>query len=277
MIYKRCGQSSIHLPQLSLDLGGRLHEGTPIIHPNKILYTALELGICSWDISSDDIATFQKSEDLLKDFLQERGKRDDLFLASGISPRNRPFYRSNGRKGIRQELDRLLPELGCDYLDLFYLSDPFQDGAAEEAAATLACEINRGRILYAGLSGFTTSDTQKWMDCLQDAGVSTLLVKHPYSPAQRLVEQTLDHLLEMTHTGLCASSPFLLEEKDKAAFETLAKKRNQSTLQLILSWLFRQNYVNSVLLPFLAPAELENCAQWLNQAEISTGELADLG
>lgn len=276
MIYKRCGKSSIHLPQLSLDLGGRLDGGTPIIHPVKNLYAALELGICSWDISSENISTFQKSEDLLKDFLQERGKREDLFLASGISPKNRPFFRSNGRKGIRQELDRLLPELGCDYLDLFYLSDPFQDGTAEEAAAALASEIDRGRVLYGGLSGFNTSDTQKWMDCLKDAGVPTLLVKHPYSPTQRQVEQTLDHLLEMTHTGLCASSPFYLEEKEKTAFTTLAKKRNQSTLQLILSWLFRQNYVDTVQLPFLTPEELENCAQWLNQPEITIEELAEL-
>lgn len=274
MIYKRCGNSSIHTPQLSLDLSRNLEGFKSPESPLSYLQTALEAGICSWDISSESLENFQRAEAYLKDFIKQGNARKNLFLATGISPDHQPLYRSNGRKGIRQELDRLLPVLNCDYIDLFYLSDPYKDGTAEEAVAALENEIRKGRVLYAGLSGFNTSDSQKWMDCLNEAGIPALLVKQPYSPAQRQVEDTLDHLLEMTSTGLAAESPFSMGLEQRNTFMNLAEKRGQHLLQLVLCWLFRQSYVHSVLLPLMPEKELQKCCSWLDQPEISTEELA---
>jgi len=276
MIYKRCGNSSIHIPQLSLDLSRNLDGYDAPESPLSCLHSALEAGICSWDISSETTEDFQRAEDLLKDFLDQGNNRNQLFLATGISPKHQPLFRNNGRKGIRQEMDRLLQKLNCEYIDLFYLSDPFRDGEPEEAAAALEYEIGKGRILYAGLDGFNTSDSQKWMDCLKEAGIPTLLVKQSYSPAIRQVEKTLDHLLEMTFTGLAVERPFDLSLEQRNSFLSLAEKRGQTLLQLILSWLFRQAYVHSVFLPMMPEKVLQNCCSWLDHPEISAEELQQL-
>lgn len=247
MLYQRCADSSIHLPQLSLSLSG-LGDLSPD-EGERILSHSLEQGICHWDLCpsspQEEEALFLRTADYIKSSFY----REDLFLSAGISCREKSFFRAAGARGIRQQIDRTLSQLGVDYLDLFYISDPQGDTAAEESLQALKREIDRGRILYGGIRDFNTSECQKRIDLMREMAIPPLVIRASYSLENRWVEQTLDHLMEMSGLNMIATDSLHRTEEQEETLKGLAQKRGQTVDQISIAWILHQPFVNSLLLP----------------------------
>lgn len=247
MLYQRCSNSSIHLPQLSLSLSGITEFSTE--ETDRLLYTAIEQGLCHWDLCPSHLQEEEALAIRTGEFLKTSHYRGDLLLSTGISLREKPFYRQTGARGIREHVDRLLNLLGTDYLDIFYLSDAQIDTSVEESLEALKREIDRGRILYGALRDFNTSESQKRIDLMKEMGIPALVIRANYSLEQRWVEQTLDHLMEMSELNMIASNPLARSEEQNLKLKEIARQRDQTMDQLSLSWLLHQPFVNSILIP----------------------------
>jgi len=272
VIYQRCGKSSIRLPLISLDLTESI-DIPQNENADAQLMKALDLGINYWDISTQQISKQQQAEARLFSFLKHSGQRERIFLSTSISPTISPFFSAQGIKGIQMELDRMLHSLELDYVDLFLLNERGKDCPLDETISAISREFQRGRILYAGLWDFNTSDSQKWQDTLREAGVPLLLHKTPYSPGNREVEKTLDHLLEITETGMIAVDPFDLPEDSIQMWQNLAQKRNQTAEQMSIAWVLRQSYVNSVMLPLSTPQKMDQFCETIDKLVFEQDEL----
>lgn len=64
-----------------------------------------------------------ETEEWLGDFIQKRGRRDDLVIATKYSlpmPTGSVAHCGNNRKNMMQALQKSLERLKTDYIDLFY-------------------------------------------------------------------------------------------------------------------------------------------------------------
>ncbi|MDA3850480.1 MAG: aldo/keto reductase [Spirochaetaceae bacterium] len=271
MIYQKVGKSSIHLPLLSVDIcQGDLENKSY----GRLLSEAKERGLIHWDLTTSTVKKEMNALDRWQDFRKSLNPSHELFISAGISPIEKKFYRSSGKKGVKEQIDYLLKVMQRDYLDLFYISDTQGDTPSEESSEALAQEIRQGRILYAGLRDYNTSDTQALMDHLSDRGIPVLMHRRHYSFSNREVERTLDHLLEVTETGLSVTQPFKWDKRHESGLRTLAKQRSQTLEQLCLAWVFRQNYVNNVLIGLHSEEQLEECCLSLDNLSFDENESA---
>ncbi len=111
-------------------------------------------------IDTADGYTEGHSEELLGDFISERGLRDRVVLATKFTfnrePGN-PNAGGNGRKNIYRALEGSLRRLQTDYVDLYWLHAWDTITPVEEVVSTLNDLVRAGKIRYYGFS-----DTPAW-------------------------------------------------------------------------------------------------------------------
>jgi aryl-alcohol dehydrogenase-like predicted oxidoreductase len=111
-------------------------------------------------IDTADGYTEGHSEELLGKFIDERGLRDRVVLATKFSfnaePGN-PNAGGNGRKNIYRALEGSLRRLQTDYIDLYWLHAWDTITPVEEVVSTLNDLVRAGKIRHYGFS-----DTPAW-------------------------------------------------------------------------------------------------------------------
>ena len=144
-------------------------------------------------IDTADVYTNGTSERWLGEFVQARGLRDQLVLASKFSfnlGEKNGNIGGNGRKNILRAVEGSLKRLGTDYLDLYYLHAWDQVTPAEEVMRTLDDLVRAGKVRHIGLS-----DVPAWYA----ARAQTLAEWRGFEPVSALqlqyslVERNLEH------------------------------------------------------------------------------------
>jgi aryl-alcohol dehydrogenase-like predicted oxidoreductase len=101
-----------------------------------------------------------RSEEMLGKFINERGLRDQVVLATKFtfnSTRGNPNAGGNGRKNIYRALEGSLRRLQVDYIDLYWLHVWDRVTPVEEVVSTLHDLVRAGKIRHYGFS-----DTPAW-------------------------------------------------------------------------------------------------------------------
>lgn len=174
--------------------------------------------------------TYGRTEEYIGTWLQRRGKRDDVVLASKVVGRAEGMTYIRGgsrldRENIEQALDASLKRLRTDYIDLYQLHWPDRktnffgqlgyhheadDDAVplEETLSVLRDLVQAGKIHHVGLSNETPWGVMRSLHFSETKRLPRVAsVQNPYSLLNRTFEIGLAEIAHRESVGLLAYSP----------------------------------------------------------------------
>ena len=306
--FRRCGQSGVLLPLISLGLWHNFGFIDNLHNGRMILRTAFNHGITHFDLANNYGPSFGSAEENFGTILRHdfNAYRDELFISTkaGFDMWPGPYGNLGSKKYLVASLDRSLKRMGLDYVDVFYHHRPDPDTPLYETMSALDLIVRQGKALYAGISNYPADLAREAIAILRDLGTPCLIHQARYSMMDRWVEDGLLDVLGETGTGLIAFSPLEqgmltpryldgIPEGSRAAksmtylekdfvekripylnkLNEIARDRGQSLSQMAVSWLLKDERVTSVLLGASSPDQLLENLKSLDNRSFSKEEL----
>lgn len=309
MPYRRCGNSGIKLPALSLGLWHNFGHVDVLENSRRILHLAFDSGVTHFDLANNYGPPPGSAEENFGRILREdfRGYRDELIISSkaGYTMWEGPYGDWGSKKYLVSSLDQSLRRMGLEYVDIFYHHRPDPETPLEETMRTLDQIVRQGKALYAGISNYPAAKAAEAIELLRQLGTPCLIHQPKYSMFERWVEGGLLEVLEAEGVGCIPFSPLaqgMLTDKylrgipadSRAAKPTgflqksdltedrlgrisrlneLALGRGQTLAQMALAWLLKDRRITSVLIGASKPEQLSDSLKCLQNIDFSTGEL----
>jgi L-glyceraldehyde 3-phosphate reductase len=311
MTYRRCGNSGIKLPMISLGLWHNFGEIDDFENCRKILHTAFDNGITHFDLANNygpppGAAEVTFGKILKKDF---KLYRDELIISSkagwGMWPG--PYGDLGSKKYLVASLDQSLQRMGLDYVDIFYHHRPDPETPLEETMTALDLIVRQGKALYVGISSYKPEETTKAIKLLKELGTPCLIHQPRYSMLDRWVENGLLDVLGKEKVG-CITFSSLAQgmltnkylkgiPKDSRAgrhlengaitesqvtdaviekakkLNTIAAERNQTLAQMAIAWVLKDERVTSVILGASKPKQVTDAIGAIKNYNFSKEEL----
>ena len=212
LTYRRCGNSGLLLPPITLGLwhnfGGKKSMSK---EAKKMLFRAFDRGITHFDLANNYGPPAGSAEEIFGKVMNSDFKkyRDEMIISSkaGYHMWDGPYGEWGSKKYLTASLDQSLKRMKLEYVDIFY-SDGFDPlTPLEETADALTQSITSGKALYLGISSYSSKQTIKMNKLLKDRGVSCLIHQPSYSMINRWVEKDLLSTLKKLGIGCIAFSP----------------------------------------------------------------------
>jgi L-glyceraldehyde 3-phosphate reductase len=313
MQYRRCGNSGLMLPAISLGLWHNFGFADDIENCKQILFTAFDNGITHFDLANNYGPPPGAAEEVFGKILKEHftgNLRDELIISSkaGYLMWPGPYGEWGSKKSLVSSLDQSLKRMQLEYVDIFYHHRPDPDTPLEETMQALDGIVRSGKALYVGISNYQAADAKKAIDILKRFGTPCLIHQPKYSMFEIWVEDGLMDVLGNEAVGCIPFSPLaqgLLTdkylkgipvgsraEKDKrflkptditddklkviAALNDIAIARNQSLAQMALAWILKDERVTSVLIGASKPEQVLNSIACLQNILFSDAELKNI-
>lgn len=212
MPYRRCGDSGLLLPALSIGLWHNFGAVDDFVEARRLLHRAFDRGITHYDLANNYGPPPGSAEEtagrlFTTDFAKHR---DELILSTkaGHDMWDGPYGKNGSRKHLLASLDQSLKRMQLDYVDIFYSHCPDPNTRLEETMSALATAVQSGRSLYAGLSKYPLDRLKDAVTILKDMGIRCLIYQPPYSILQRGVEsEGILAYLESEGIGCIGFSP----------------------------------------------------------------------
>ncbi|MDX6349191.1 MAG: L-glyceraldehyde 3-phosphate reductase [Streptomyces sp.] len=311
MEYRRCGQSGVRLPAVSLGLWHNFGDTAPLETQRAILRRAVDRGVVHLDLANNygppaGSAEANFGAHFSADF---RPYRDELFIATkaGYDMWPGPYGEWGSRKYLLASLDQSLGRMGLDYVDVFYSHRFDPDTPLEETMGALATAVQQGKALYAGISNYPAEQHRRAAEILRELGTPLLIHQSAYNMLSRGLEDSVLDAIGETGTSLIAFSPLaqglltdrylhgvpedsrmavghflrrdaLTEERLALlhALNKIAEGRGQSLAQLALAWVLRDPRVVSVLIGASSVAQLDQNLAALDAEPLTDEEIAEI-
>lgn len=150
-------------------------------------------------------------EELLGTLLAKTGVRNEIVLAgkAGFVRRGGELVKDGSRRGLLDQLDTSLRQLGTDHLDLWQIHTPDLSVPLEETLGALEHAVRTGRTRYVGVSNFTgwqTGIAHTWLAARAE-GVPLVSNQVEYSLVNRDPEAEVVPAAHHLGMGLFAWSP----------------------------------------------------------------------
>jgi L-glyceraldehyde 3-phosphate reductase len=314
MQYRRCGQSGLKLPALSLGLWHSFGHVNTLDSQRALLRKAFDLGITHFDLANNYGPPPGSAEENFGRLLREdfTAYRDELIISTkaGYDMWQGPYGSGGSRKYLLASLDQSLKRMGVEYVDIFYSHRVDENTPMEETAAALAHAVQSGKALYIGISSYSPERTQQMADLLREWKIPLLIHQPSYNLLNRWVDKSgLLDTLEQNGAGCIAFTPLaqglltgkylngipdgsrmqvegkkargltenMLSEANLNSLRLLnemAQQRGQSMAQMALSWLLKDDRVTSVLIGASRTEQLEENVKALENLRFSAEELA---
>jgi L-glyceraldehyde 3-phosphate reductase len=309
MPYRRCGQSGLKLPEISLGLWQNFGGDTPHDTQRAILRRAFDLGVTHFDLANNYGPPYGSAEANFGEVLRGdlRPYRDELVISTkaGYDMWPGPYGEWGSRKYLLASLDQSLARLGLDYVDIFYSHRFDPETPLEETMGALDTAVRSGRALYAGISSYSAEHTAAAAAIMRQLGTPLLIHQPSYSMLNRWIEGGLLDVLAAEGMGCIAFSPLAqglltgryldgipqgsrasrggslsadqVSEANLAhlrAIRDMASARSQSLAQLALSFVLRDHRVTSAVIGASRVAQLEENLAAAGQPVLAADELA---
>lgn len=295
--YRRCGNSGLKLPLVSLGLWHNFGDITPFGVQQSLLRTAFDHGITHFDLANNYGPPYGEAERSFGEHMRRdwRPHRDELIISTkaGWDMWPGPYGNWGSRKYLMASLDQSLKRMGLEYVDIFYHHRPDPETPIEEIMGALHDIVKSGKALYVGVSNYGAEQTERAVQTLAAMGTHLLIHQPRYSLLARGAEDGLLDVLEREGVGCIAFSPLrggVLTDKylggvpadsragrdprylkpDMLTDELLAKvralnaiaaERGQTLAEMALSWVLRKPQVTSLLIGASKPEQIvANCA-----------------
>lgn len=312
MVYRRCGNSGLMLPAISLGLWHNFGWDTPHEVKQAIVRTAFDHGITHFDLANNYGPPAGSAESAFGQILREdfRDIRDEIIVSSkaGYHMWDGPYGEWGSRKNLIASCDQSLKRMGLDYVDIFYSHRFDPSTPLEETMGALDHIVRSGRALYVGISSYNSQRTREAAAILKALGTPCVIHQPSYSMINRWVEDDgLKDTLRELGIGSIAFSPLaqgMLTDKylkglpqgsratqgkslnpamldDKVvkniqALNKIAKGRGQSLAQMALAWVLRGGGITTALIGASKPQQVIDSVGAVNKLEFSASELAEI-
>ena len=212
MSFRRCGQSGLKLPALSLGLWHNFGGVDVYENSRQILQTAFDQGITHFDLANNYGPPPGSAEEnfgsiLKKDF---KAYRDELIISTkaGYTMWEGPYGDFGSKKYLVSSLDQSLQRMKLDYVDIFYHHRPDPETPLYETMSALDLIVRQGKALYVGISNYKPAEAKEAIRILKELGTPCLIHQPKYSMFERWVEdEGLLDLLEKEGVGCIPFSP----------------------------------------------------------------------
>ena len=306
--FRRCGQSGIVLPPVSLGLWQNFGGSDVFETGRAVIRRAFDRGVTHFDLANNYGPPYGSAEENFGEILRKdfRPYRNELIISSkaGWDMWPGPYGIGGSRKYLLASLDESLRRMGLEYVDIFYSHRPSMDVPLEETMGALAHAVRQGKALYVGISSYSPERTREAARILKSEGVPLLIHQPSYSMLNRWIETELLSTLEELGVGCIAFSPlaqglltdkylkgvpensrakaggsflnsFLNEEnlEHVRALNEVARGRGQSLAQMAIAWTLRDRRVTSALIGARNVEQLDNSLDAIKNLEFTAAEL----
>lgn len=213
MQYRRCGESGLYLPRISLGLWQNFGAGSDYEVMKKIILTAFDSGITHFDLANNYGPEPGMAEINFGKIFRENlvPHRDELIISTkaGYEMWQGPYGgRGGSRKYLTASLDQSLMRMGLDYVDIFYHHCMTPDTPLKETALCLGDIVRRGKALYVGMSNYNGKKMHRMHHKCDDYNAPFIINQNRYSIFDRTIEENrLKKESRDKHKGIIAFSP----------------------------------------------------------------------
>ncbi|MFO1287473.1 MAG: aldo/keto reductase, partial [Rubrivivax sp.] len=196
--YRPLGASGLKVPPLWL--GTMLFgEQTSEAEAASLLAATRERGLNALDTA--DVYTGGESERIVGRLVKADRERWIIASKAANPIGSDPNDRGTSRRWLTRAVEASLARLATDVIDLYYLHRDDETTPVEETVTTMARLVERGRILYWGLSNFSAWRVATFVETARRLNVpAPVACQPPYNLATRGVEAEL--LPACAHHGL---------------------------------------------------------------------------
>jgi len=309
MQYRRCGNSGLSLPAVSLGFWHNFGHQDDYDNALAIARTAFDLGITYFDFANNyGPPAGSAEENFGKMLASDFGRyRDELIIASkaGYEMWAGPYGDWGSRKYLVASLDQTLKRMGLDYVDIFYHHRFDPQTPLAETMGALDAIVRQGKTQYVGISNYSSDQMREAAKILSELGTPCIIHQPCYSMFDRHTEsdQRLDALEEIG-SGCAVFSPLaqgLLTSKylagipadSRAALEhflkseaitddvvqtirqlnDLASARGQTLAQMAIAWILRDPRLTTAIIGASKPEQVIDCVGAINNLKFSKDEL----
>jgi L-glyceraldehyde 3-phosphate reductase len=314
MEYRRCGNSGLKLPALSLGLWHNFGAIDDYEKCRTIIHTAFDSGITHFDLANNYGPPPGAAEETFGKILKQDFKsyRDELIISSkaGWPMWPGPYGDLGSKKYLVASLDQSLKRMGLDYVDIFYHHRPDPDTPLEETMKALDLIVRQGKALYVGISSYSALETQKAIDILNSLGTPLLIHQPKYSMLDRWVENGLLEVLGKNKVGCITFSSLaqgILTNKylngippdSRAAsgrgngaldatlltqnvlnkvkeLNNVAEQREQSLAQMSLAWVLKDERITSVIIGASKPEQVLDSIKCISKTNFTENEIESI-
>ena len=309
MEYRKCGESGLKLPAVSLGLWHNFGDNSDYENMCKMCFAAFDNGITHFDLANNYGPEAGSAEKNFGKILSEHMKsyRDEMVISTkaGYYMWPGPYGDFGSRKYLISGLDQSLKRMKLDYVDVFYHHRMDPDTPLYETMWALDSIVKSGKALYIGLSNYDGETMKKAAEILDELHCPFIINQNRYSILDRNVERNgILAAAKEKKKGMIIFSPlaqglltgryfdeipsdsrvrtdgrFLKEasvlstlEKTKKLNE-IAKKRGQTLAQMALSWVYSHVEVSSVLIGASKPEQILENIKMLENTAFDSEEL----
>lgn len=310
MVYNRCGNSGLRLPEVSLGLWHNFGDTGRYDNMKAMCFTAFDNGITHFDLANNYGPEYGSAEKNFGRIMHEElySYRDELIISTkaGYDMWQGPYGDGGSRKYLIASLDQSLKRMGLDYVDIFYHHRMDPNTPLEETMCALDSIVKSGKALYVGISNYDGDTMKKAADILTELKCPFIINQNSYNIFNRTIEQNgLKQAARKAGKGIICFSPLaqgmltdrylhgipddsriktdgrflkesqLTEERMKAirGLSELAKQRGESLAQMALKWVLKDGDVTSVLIGASKPEQILENLKVLDSAPFSAEEL----
>lgn len=312
MEYRRCGNSGLKLPAISLGLWHNFGHIDVLQNARNILRVAFDNGITHFDLANNYGPPQGSAEENFGRIFKDDffPYRDELIISTkagwGMWPG--PYGDWGSKKYLIASLDQSLKRMGLEYVDIFYHHRPDPDTPLEETMGTLDLMVRQGKALYVGISSYKPEESARAFKILRELGTPCLIHQPKYSMFERWVEDGLLDVLEENGVGCIPFSPLaqgMLTDKylagipqgsraashrgngaideDEVSDEkinkarqlnVIAEARGQKLAHMALSWILKDKRISSVLIGASRPEQVTDSIKCLKNYSFTSEELS---
>ena len=301
MVYKRCGQSGILLPKISLGFWHNFGAVDSYDSCRAIARYAFDHGITHFDLANNYGPPYGSAEETLGRLIEEdfRPYRDELFIATkaGYDMWPGPYGNWGSRKYLMASLDQSLHRMKLDYVDLFYSHRYDPVTPLEETLQALVDIVKSGKALYVGISRWPLAALKTAVSYLKQRDVPLLIYQGRLNMLdQAPVEEGITAFCQQEGVGFISFSPLAqglltdrylngIPEDSRMQREKFLRRemltddllrhlhqlnneaaaQGQSLAEYALSWVLKHRGITSVLIGASSTKQLERNLMALKQ------------
>ena len=311
MKFRKCRNSGLKLPVISLGLWHNFGAGDVYSNSEAVFKKAFECGISYFDLANnygrqhDGSAEETMGKILNKNFTSN--DRDNMIIATkaGYDMYDGGPYNDGGsKKYLISSINQSLKRMNLEYVDIFYHHRFDPETPLEETMSALDLIVKQGKALYIGISNYNPEQTEKACVILKELGTPCIVNQLPYSMFNREIEGSQLETHKQTGIGTVVFSPLaqgLLSDKyihgipensrigrhslylhendvtkekiDKIIkLNDLAAERGQTLAQMALAWNLRDD-VTSVIIGASSTKQVEDNVKAIENLNFSSQEL----
>ena len=313
MEYRKCGESGLKLPAVSLGLWHNFGDNSDYDNMCKMCFTAFDNGITHFDLANNYGPEAGSAETNFGKILNDNmiHYRDEMVISTkaGYYMWPGPYGDKGSKKYLVASLDQSLKRMNIDYVDIFYHHRMDPDTPLYETMWALSDIVRQGKALYVGLSNYDGETMEKAANILNDLHCPFIINQNKYSIFDRTVEKNgiLKSAIS-SKKGMIIFSPLeqgLLSNRylnglpEDSRVKTdgrflkksvlsdemlnkimklnkIAENRGQTLAQMALSWVYSREGVTSVLIGASKPEQITENLKMTENLAFTDVELKEI-